>query len=71
MRRQPVESSFLTSVGYDADTAVLEIEFASGDVYQYFAVPPSVHRDLMDAPSPGAYFNRRINDRFPTRQRYD
>ncbi|RLK52145.1 KTSC domain-containing protein [Microbacterium telephonicum] len=61
----------LRSVGYDAATALLEIEFTSGDVYRYFAVPPSVHRALMDADSPGAYFNRHISDRYPTRQQYD
>lgn len=71
MRRDPVTSSVLRTVGYDPATAVLEIEFVSGDVYRYFAVPPSVHRALMDAESPGAYFNRRISDAFPTRQQYD
>ncbi len=64
-------SSVLASVGYDAATALLEIEFTSGEVYRYFAVPPSVHRALMEAPSPGAYFNRSISDRYPTRQRYE
>ncbi|GAA1931969.1 hypothetical protein GCM10009775_25020 [Microbacterium aoyamense] len=70
MRRESIESSFLRSVGYEAETAVLEIEFASGDVYRYFAVPPSVHRGLMDAASPGAFFNRTISDKYPTRQQY-
>ncbi len=60
----------LRSVGYDPGTAELELEFTSGDVYRYYAVPARVHRDLLAAPSPGAYFNRAINDRFPTRQQY-
>jgi hypothetical protein len=71
MRREKVSSSVLRTVGYDSATALLEIEFASGDVYRYFAVPPSVHRALMEAESPGAYFNRNISDRYPTRQQYD
>jgi len=71
MRREPVRSSVLRSAGYDPSTSELEIEFRSGDVYRYFAVPPSVHRELMAAESPGAYFNRVISDRYPTRQRYD
>jgi hypothetical protein len=66
-----VASSVLRSVGYDAGTAVLEIEFRSGDVYRYFAVPPSVALNLLEAPSPGAFFNRHISDRYPTRQQYD
>jgi hypothetical protein len=70
MRREPVRSSVIAAIGYDADTAVLEVEFVSGDLYRYFAVPPSVHRELMGADSPGAYFNRHISDRYPTRQQY-
>lgn len=70
MRRIPVRSSVIASVGYDGDTAVLEVEFRSGDLYRYFAVPPSVHQALIAADSPGAYFNRNISDRYPTRQQY-
>ena len=55
---------------YFDDTAVLEVEFRSGDLYRYFAVPPSVHQALIAADSPGAYFNRNISDRYPTRQQY-
>jgi hypothetical protein len=71
VRRQPIDSTVLRAVGYDAGTAELEIEFRSGDVYRYYAVPPSVFRELTEAASPGAYFNRRINGTYPTRQRYD
>ncbi len=70
MRRVPVRSSVIATVGYDEATALLEVEFTSGDVYRYFAVPPSVHHALMDADSPGAYFNRHVSDRYPTRQQY-
>jgi hypothetical protein len=70
MRRRPVRSSVIAAVGYDEETAVLEVQFTSGDVYRYFAVPPSVHRALMEADSPGAYFNRHVSDRYPTRQQY-
>ena len=70
MRRERVESSVLRSIGYDADTAELEIEFTSGDVYRYFAVPARVHRELLAADSPGAYFNTHVSDKYPTRQQY-
>ena len=70
MRRRPVRSSVIAAVGYDEETAVLDVQFTSGDVYRYFAVPPSVHRALMEADSPGAYFNRHVSDRYPTRQQY-
>jgi hypothetical protein len=71
MERRPVTSSVIRAIGYDPATAELEIEFRTGDVYRYYAVPPSVHRELMSAESPGAYFNRHISDRYPTRQQYE
>jgi hypothetical protein len=71
MKRQPLRSSVLRSAGYDTETAVLELEFSSGDVYRYFAVPPSVFRALIEDDSPGAYFNRHITTTYPTRQQYE
>jgi hypothetical protein len=65
MRRESVRSSAIASVGYDATIAVLEIEFTSGEVYRYFAVPPSVHRAMMDAPSVGGFFAERVRDVYP------
>jgi hypothetical protein len=60
MERTPVESSNLFSVGYDAGTSTLEIEFRSGGVYQYFGVPAGVCEGLMMAPSKGRYFDQYI-----------
>jgi hypothetical protein len=71
MKRQTLRSSVLTSAGYDPATAILELEFTSGDVYRYFAVPPSVFRALVDDDSPGAYFNTHVSEKYPTRQQYD
>jgi hypothetical protein len=71
MKRQPLRSSVLRSAGYDSATAMLELEFASGDIYRYFAVPPSMFKALIDAESPGAYFNTHISDKYPTRQQYE
>ena len=60
MQRVLVESTTLGSAGHDAQSAVLELQFRSGAVYQYFFVPPSVYQDLLSARSKGAYFNQRI-----------
>lgn len=68
MRRKLLASSVLRSVGYDADRQTLEVEFTSGDVYRYFLVPQRVHRELLDADSPGRYFSAEIRDRYPTEQ---
>ena len=68
MRREKLESTVIASAGYDPATAVLELEFTSGDVYRYFAVPPSVHRGLVEADSAGRFFAAHIRDVYPTRQ---
>ncbi len=68
MKRRPVTSSVIASVGYAPETALLEIEFVNGGRYRYYAVPPSVHRALMDADSVGHTFATMIRDRFPTEQ---
>lgn len=60
MQRQPVKSSQIRSVGYDPAEQVLEIEFHSGGVYRYFAVPAAVHTALLRARSRGKYFEAQI-----------
>lgn len=64
VKRQPVVSSVLRSVGYEQATATLEIAFVTGGVYRYFEVPPSVHIGLMAAPSRGAYFQKHVRDAY-------
>jgi hypothetical protein len=65
MRRNHVSSSAISSVGYDESSSVLEVEFRSGDVYDYLEVPPKVYRDLLKAPSKGSFVSRRVRDRYP------
>jgi hypothetical protein len=60
MDREPVISSVLSEVGYDASCRTLEILFQSGAIYHYYFVPEEVHRDLMSAASLGTYFNKEI-----------
>jgi hypothetical protein len=68
MRRKRVSSSAITSVGYEPDWEVLEVEFQSGAVYDYFEVPPEVYRALMEAPSKGHYLAAEIKDVYPCRR---
>ena len=68
MDRQPVAGSTITSVGYARANAILEIEFTSGDVYEYFMVPPSVHHALVTAASPGRFFTDHVRDRYRFRK---
>jgi len=64
MQRQPVASGAFREVGYDAPTHVMELQFVSGNVYQFFDVPEFEHHGLMLARSKGAYFAKRIQGRF-------
>ncbi len=59
-----VNSSLLASVSYEAIKSVLQLQFCDGAVYCYFAVPAVIYDSLLAAESKGAYFNRKIRDRF-------
>jgi len=65
MRRQSINSSAISSVGYDEQRSVLEVEFEGGAIYDYFDVPPKVYNELLKAPSKGRFVSMRVRDRYP------
>jgi hypothetical protein len=65
MEREPVNSSAIASVGYDSASDTLEIEFTSGQIYQFSGVADQVHADLMGADSIGGYFSAHIRHDYP------
>ena len=64
-RRVAVKSSSVKSVGYDSAFSTLDVEFSSGAVYRYFAVPAAIHLALMSADSVGSFVSRRIRNGYP------
>ena len=60
MHRTPVTSSNILSIGYDPHSAVLEVEFTSGDVYQYLNVPEFLFQQFLHAGSHGHFLNEHI-----------
>ena len=56
----PVSSSMAKAIGYDADSQTLQIEFASGAVYQYADVEEETWESLRDSDSTGKFFNSEI-----------
>jgi len=60
MERQPVSSGDLSSVGYEEENQMLEIEFVKGGIYQYYGVPVDIYEGLMNAGSKGSYFHQNI-----------
>ena len=67
MRVTAVESSTLVTVSYDHAQRLLQLEFCSRAIYQYFSVPAAVHQSLLDASSKGRYFNQAIRGHFAYR----
>jgi hypothetical protein len=61
MERQEVESSVIGAVGH---SRVLEIQFESGRIYQYFDVPEDVYNEMLNAESKGKYFNSNIRGKY-------
>ena len=61
-----VDSSSLRSVGYDAATLILEVEFRNGSVYRYLNVPTELWASFRRAPSLGKFFQDHVRDKFET-----
>ena len=62
--RERVASSAIASVGYSKRRQILEVEFANGAIYRYFAVPRSVYHRLMAAESKTRYYDQHIKGNF-------
>lgn len=52
------------SVGYDASTLTLEVEFKGDSVYQYFDVSETVYQELMQASSIGQFMHANIKNNY-------
>ena len=67
--RVAVKSSSISSVGYWKEGLVLEIEFITGDVYEYQKVPAECFEEFVRAPSCGAVLQPGdCRDRYPHRR---
>ncbi len=64
MKRIPVKSSNIISIGYDEDGQLLEIEFKTGRIYRYSSVPPHVYAAVMRSESHGKYFLQHISNAY-------
>jgi len=65
MDRISVGSSNIRSIGYEASSLTLEVEFKSGSVYQYMGVPKNEYEALVNAASIGRHLNSNIKGRYP------
>jgi hypothetical protein len=71
MERNYVESSMISSIGYDFSQGILEIEFKSnGHVWQYYDVPEYVWHEFNSASSVGKYFLATIKNWYYVKKKY-
>ena len=52
------------SVGYDPVNSILEIEFRTGEVWQYHNLPEDVYFEMISG-SVGKYFQAHIKGQYP------
>lgn len=64
MQMIQVNSSAIFAVGYDPQTARMQINFAQGHTYDFCRVPQHVYDGLMRSSSKGTYYNDHIKDRY-------
>ena len=62
-------STLIKSIDYDATLSRLTVTFTTGRIYDYFAVPADVVEAFRSAFSKGTFFNTRIRDTYPCKER--
>jgi hypothetical protein len=64
-----VESSAVSHVSYDHAKQILFVTFhRNPKIHAYFGVPAAVYREILRAPSIGAYINLRLKLRYRFRE---
>ncbi len=64
IKRVPVESTALATVGYSKRLHALEIEFRNGAVYRYLEVKPDIYEALLQARSKARFYDENIRRKY-------
>ena len=62
MKREPVDSEAIRSIGYDPVRRVQQVQVHSGAIYDCLDVPEQVHLEVMQADSVGEAFARCVRN---------
>ncbi len=62
---QPVSSSNIAAVGYDAENENVYVQFLDGSTYAYKGVQEHEFENLRTASSVGSYLNRNYKNVYP------
>ena len=68
MEREYVESTMIRSYGFDSSISILEVEFNSGAVWQYYDVSESLYYEMKSSSSCGKFFNANIKGQYSESQ---
>lgn len=68
MKRIPVNSSNVKSVGYNSILKLLEVEFNNGSVYEYIDVPKELYDAFISSDSLGKFVHSHLKNKFRTIQ---
>ena len=63
------ESSQIHSLGYDAETQTLAVQFHKGGVYHYEGVSPQTFEAMHAHESPGSYLHENIRGKYKFQKR--
>jgi len=61
-------SSVILAIDYEAIHSRLTVTFTTGRVYEYYMVPATIASAFRSSVSKGAFFNKRIRDKFVCRE---
>lgn len=64
IRREPIDSTAIATVGYSKRLHALEIEFVNGAIYRYLEVPRTVYGKLVAADSKARFYDKNIRGRY-------
>ena len=64
MQWRPVDSTVVTTIGYDPESRVLALRLTNGRAYRYFDVPEILYRRLLVADSIGRLYNAEVRDHY-------
>jgi hypothetical protein len=64
IKRVPVESTALATVGYSKRLRAIEIEFRNGAIYRYLDVAPGVYEALLQARSKARFYDQNIRRKY-------
>lgn len=59
-----VDSSIISSIGYDKSNELVYVKFNNGSLYEYKDVPQDMFDNLLNAPSIGSYLHHHFKDVF-------